>query len=147
MTVSVQIVTDFVNDKMVVPEYKSAGAAGFDLQANITESMYVLNAPVLIPTGLSVAIPEGYELQIRSRSGIAAKNGVFVLNSPGTIDSDYRGGIAVILCVPTNVAFRVMPGDRIAQAVLNRVEYVNWEPVEVLPSTERGSGGFGSTGV
>lgn len=149
MSVTLQIRTEFKNEFMIIPQYMSAGAAGFDLQANLViggEVFVSHHEQVIIPTGIFVAIPSGYELQIRSRSGLAAKNGVFVVNSPGTVDSDYRGEIGVILSTVNITNYVVVPGERIAQAVLAKVKRVEWEEVEVLADTERGAGGFGSSG-
>ena len=131
----------------VIPEYKTAGAAGADVCA-LVESPVVLNPGdrALIGTGLFFAIPEGYEIQVRPRSGLAAKNGVTVLNSPGTIDSDYRGELKVILVNLGKETFRVNSGDRIAQIVAAPVTRAQFDRVEGLDQTERGSGGFGSTG-
>lgn len=130
-----------------LPEYQTKGSAGLDIRANITKDIEI--APmgrVLIPTGLFVEIPEGYEIQVRPRSGLAIKKGITVLNSPGTIDSDYRGEINVIL-VNLSYEFQIIePGDRIAQLVLAKVEKIKWEISEALSDTDRGDGGFGSTG-
>jgi len=128
------------------PVYQYFGDAGFDLRAD--ESL-VLDAGefTLIPTGLRFQIPQGYEMQIRSRSGLAGKYGVFVLNSPGTVDSTYRGEVCVILCNAGKHPFEINRGDRIAQAVINEVPSVNLEKVDLLESTFRDSNGFGSTGV
>ena len=123
-------------------------SAGMDLKANIEEPVTI--APlqrVMVPTGLSIALPEGTEAQIRPRSGLAAKHGITVLNTPGTIDADYRGEIKVILVNLSDTAFTVNPGERIAQMVVARYEHVEWEETESLDETERGAGGFGSTGV
>ena len=100
----------------------------------------------MVPTGLFVELPEGYEMQIRPRSGLAAKHGITVLNSPGTIDADYRGEIKVILVNLSNTPFTIEPGERIAQMIVARYEQVEWQAVESLSETERGAGGFGSTG-
>ena len=119
-----------------------------DLKANIEEPVTI--APlqrVMVPTGLSIALPEGTEAQIRPRSGLAAKHGVTVLNSPGTIDADYRGEIKVILVNLSDTPFIVNPGERIAQMVIARYEHVEWDEVETLDGTDRGEGGFGSTGL
>ncbi len=132
----------------VIPEYKTKGAAGADLCA-------LLEAPVtipagkfaMIPTGLFFEIPEGYEVQVRPRSGLAAKNGVTVLNTPGTIDSDYRGEIKVILINLGNADFTINSGDRIAQMIISPVTQAAFTISDKLSETERGSGGFGSTGV
>lgn len=131
-----------------LPEYKTKGAAGVDLKANIEEEIVL--KPLerkLIPTGLYVEIPEGYEGQVRPRSGLAIKHGVTVLNAPGTIDSDYRGEICVILINLGNEDFVINPGDRIAQFVLNKYECIDFESIDKLSDTERGKGGFGHTGV
>lgn len=131
-----------------LPEYATVGAAGMDLKANISEPLVLKHGDVqVIPTGLHVAIPEGYEIQIRSRSGLAAKHKVFCINAPGTIDQDFTGDVGVILANFSQENFVVNPGDRIAQAVLNKVERIEWDEVASLDSTDRGDGGFGSTGI
>lgn len=130
-----------------LPEYQTESAAGMDLKAN-------LEAPVtleslerkIIPTGLYMELPEGYEAQIRPRSGLAAKQGITVLNSPGTIDADYRGEIGVILANLSSDKVVISPGDRIAQMVIAKHERAQWVAVTTLGDTDRGSGGFGSTG-
>ena len=130
-----------------VPAYATALSAGMDLRA-------CLEAPVtlgplertLVPTGLFIALPAGYEAQVRPRSGLAAKHGITVLNTPGTIDADYRGEIKVILVNLSNSPFEIVPGERIAQMVVARHERVEWEETDCLDETERGAGGFGSTG-
>lgn len=130
------------------PAYATEQSAGMDLKANITESVTL--GPLeraMVPTGLYIALPKGYEAQVRPRSGLAAKRGITVLNTPGTIDADYRGEIKVILVNLSNEAFEIVPGERIAQMVVARHETVEWEEVEVLDETERGEGGFGSTGL
>lgn len=130
-----------------LPEYQTAGAAGMDLKADISEPIVLKPGEVqVIPTGLYMAIPEGYEIQVRSRSGLAAKYGIFCLNSPGTLDADWRGNTGVILANFGKNNFVVNPGDRIAQAVLNKIEKIEWEEVSELDTTERGEGGFGHTG-
>ena len=130
-----------------LPEYQTAGAAGMDLKADISEPVVLKPGEVqVIPTGLYMAIPEGYEIQVRSRSGLAAKYGIFCLNSPGTLDADWRGNTGVILANFGKNNFVVNPGDRIAQAVLNKIEKIEWEEVSELDTTERGEGGFGQTG-
>jgi dUTP pyrophosphatase len=131
-----------------LPAYATEGAAGLDIRANISEAIVL--SPLerqLIPTGLFVAIPLGYEIQIRPRSGLAFKHGITVLNTPGTIDADYRGEIKVLLVNLSNEPFSIEPGERIAQMVLAKHETLSWKTTEELPSTERGAGGFGSTGV
>ena len=131
-----------------LPEYQTAGAAGMDLKADISEPVVLKPGEVqVIPTGLYMAIPEGYEIQVRSRSGLAAKYGIFCLNSPGTLDADWRGNTGVILANFGKNNFVVNPGDRIAQAVLNKIEKIEWDEVSTLDNTERGEGGFGSTGI
>lgn len=130
------------------PVYATEQSAGMDLKANITESVTL--GPLeraMVPTGLYIALPKGFEAQVRPRSGLAAKRGITVLNTPGTIDADYRGEIKVILVNLSNEAFEIVPGERIAQMVVARHETVEWEEVEILDETERGEGGFGSTGL
>lgn len=131
-----------------LPEYATEKSAGMDLKANIYDPI-TLNPleRAMIPTGLSIALPDGTEAQIRPRSGLAAKHGISVLNAPGTIDADYRGEIKVILVNLSNEPFTINPGERIAQMVVARYERVEWEAVETLDETERGAGGFGSTGT
>ena len=131
-----------------LPEYSTPMSAGMDLKANISEPITL--GPLqrtLIPTDLYMALPEGYELQIRSRSGLALKSGIFCLNSPGTVDQDYRGNVGVILANFSDTPFIINPGDRIAQAVLNKFEKIEWEEVTTLDETERGTGGFGHSGI
>ena len=129
-----------------LPMYKTEGSAGMDLVSTVDIMLAPLNKTI-IPTGIYVEIPVGYELQIRSRSGLAAGQGLVVLNSPGTIDSDYRGEIGVILYNSNNrTSIAINKGDRIAQAVLAQYERIEWVEVEELSETERGEGGFGSTG-
>ena len=131
-----------------LPEYKTSGAAGVDLKADISESIVLKPGEVqVIPTGLYMAIPSGYEIQVRSRSGLAAKESVFCLNSPGTLDSDWRGNTGVILANFSDTPFIINPGDRIAQAVLNKFEKIEWKEVTTLDETERGTGGFGHSGI
>lgn len=130
-----------------LPEYATIGSAGMDLKANISEP--VVLKPLkreLIPTGLYIQIPTGHEVQIRPRSGLACKYGITVANAPGTIDSDYRGEVKVCLINLSDTPFVVNPGERIAQAVLNKVEKIEWNEVAELDETERGEGGFGHTG-
>ena len=130
-----------------LPEYATALSAGLDLKANITEPVTLKPLErVLVPTGLFIALPEGTEAQVRPRSGLAAKHGITVLNSPGTIDADYRGEIKVILVNLSSEPFVINPGERIAQMVVARFERAQWLEVQELDSTERGEGGFGSTG-
>ena len=129
------------------PFYATEKSAGMDIKANIETPITL--APLeraMVPTGLYIALPEGTEAQIRPRSGLAAKHGVTVLNTPGTIDADYRGEIKVILVNLSSTEFIINPGERIAQMVVARYEHVEWDSVELLDETERGVGGFGSTG-
>ena len=135
------------NGTQPLPQYATNGSAGMDLRANIENP--ILIKPLdrkLIPTGLHIALPEGYEAQIRPRSGLAIKHGITCLNTPGTIDSDYRGDIGVILVNLSNEDYVVQPGERIAQMIINKYERVEFEVVETLDETERGEGGFGHTG-
>lgn len=130
-----------------LPSYATPQSAGVDLRANLETTVTI--GPLeraLVPTGLFIALPAGYEAQVRPRSGLAAKHGITVLNTPGTIDADYRGEIKVILVNLSNEPFEIVPGERIAQMVIARHETAEWEEVESLDSTERGAGGFGSTG-
>jgi dUTP pyrophosphatase len=130
-----------------LPHYATEGAAGMDVRAAIEEPVLVQPSRVqMIPTGFAVALPAGYEAQIRSRSGLAAKHGVFCLNAPGTIDSDFRGELHVILANFGAEPFRIERGDRIAQMVIARYEQVHWHEVLTLDETTRSTGGFGSTG-
>lgn len=130
-----------------LPRYETAAAAGMDLRADIEAGITLKPLQrALVPTGLYVELPEGCEMQIRPRSGLAAKHGIAVLNSPGTIDADYRGEIKVIVANLSDTDFTIEPGERIAQAVVARFERVEWQPAEALSETSRGSGGFGSTG-
>lgn len=131
-----------------LPSYATAGAAGLDIRANLTEAITL--QPLerrLIPTGLYLEIPEGYEVQIRPRSGLAFKNGITVLNAPGTIDADYRGEVGVLLINLSNEAFVVEPGERVAQMVVAPYVQATWEETIALSETDRGAGGFGSTGT
>jgi dUTP pyrophosphatase len=131
-----------------LPQYETSGSAGMDLRAN-------LDAPItlhplertIVPTGLMIELPQGFEAQIRPRSGLAAKRGLTMLNSPGTIDSDYRGEIKCIVVNLSNEVQTIEPGERIAQMVIAKFEQITWQAVEVLSDTYRGAGGFGSTGV
>jgi dUTP pyrophosphatase len=130
-----------------LPEYATAGAAGLDIRAHLSEAITL--QPLerrLIPTGLFLEIPLGYEVQIRPRSGLAFKHGITVLNSPGTIDSDYRGEVGVLLINLSNEAFVIENGERVAQMVVAAHEQASWKEVSELSDTDRGAGGFGSTG-
>ena len=130
-----------------LPTYATVQSAGLDLKANLSAPIVLRPLErALVPTGLFIALPEGYEAQVRPRSGLAAKHGITVLNSPGTIDADYRGEVCVILVNLSSDPFEIVPGERIAQLVVARFEQVRWEPVELLDETDRGAGGFGSTG-
>ena len=129
------------------PFYATEKSAGMDIKANIETPITLTPLErAMVPTGLYIALPEGTEAQIRPRSGLAAKHGVTVLNTPGTIDADYRGEIKVILVNLSSTEFIINPGERIAQMVVARYEKVEWDSVEFLDETERGAGGFGSTG-
>ena len=131
-----------------LPNYETIASAGMDLRANITESITLKPlGRAIIKTGLFIALPLGYEAQVRPRSGLAAKNGITVLNSPGTIDADYRGEIGVILVNLSNEDFVVQNGERIAQMIIAKHERAEWIEVQELTETSRGEGGFGSTGV
>lgn len=130
-----------------LPAYATELSAGMDLRADIAEPMEIRPLQrAMVPTGIFIALPEGTEAQVRPRSGLAAKHGVTVLNSPGTIDADYRGEVKVILVNLSDTVFTVNPGDRIAQMVIARYEKAEWEECESLDETSRGEGGFGSTG-
>jgi dUTP pyrophosphatase len=131
-----------------LPEYQTAHAAGLDLRAALPDGPITLGSleRVLVPTGLSLALPVGYEAQVRPRSGLAYKHGIGIVNSPGTIDADYRGEIRVLLVNLSNEPFTVHDGERIAQLVVARHETIAWQPVEALSETARGAGGYGSTG-
>lgn len=131
-----------------LPAYETGSSAGMDLRANITEVVTLKPLErAIIKTGLFIELPVGYEAQVRPRSGLAAKKGITVLNSPGTIDADYRGEIGVILVNLSNEEFTVQNGERIAQMVISRHEHITWKEVDSLEETSRGAGGFGSTGV
>lgn len=135
------------NSNHPLPEYGTAAAAGLDLRANIETSITLKPLErAIVKTGLFIELPIGYEAQVRPRSGLAFKNGVTVLNSPGTIDADYRGEIGVILVNLSNEPFVIENGERIAQLVIAKHEQAEWQLVEELTTTERGAGGFGSTG-
>lgn len=130
-----------------LPNYETEASAGMDLRANITDDVTLKPLDrAIIKTGLFIELPVGYEAQVRPRSGLAAKKGVTVLNSPGTIDADYRGEIGVILVNLSNDEFTIENGERVAQLVIAKHEHIAWEEVEVLEETTRGAGGFGSTG-
>lgn len=134
--------------KHALPTYETSASAGMDVRANLEESIELKPLErVLVKTGLFLEIPAGFECQVRPRSGLALKKGITVLNSPGTVDADYRGEVGVILINLSNETFIVEDGERIAQLVFAEVAQANWMQVEALTDTERGAGGFGSTGV
>lgn len=130
-----------------LPKYETSGSAGMDLRANIAASITLDSLErQLVPTGLFIELPVGFEAQVRPRSGLSIKKGLSLVNSPGTIDSDYRGEIKIILVNLSNQPQTIEPGERIAQMVIAKYERIEWEEAEVLSETERGAGGFGSTG-
>ncbi|SEC43218.1 dUTP pyrophosphatase [Tenacibaculum sp. MAR_2009_124] len=142
---NVQIIN---KSKHEIPTYETEGSAGMDLRANIEEAITLKPLErTIVKTGLFIALPIGFEAQVRPRSGLAAKKGITVLNAPGTVDADYRGEIGVILVNLSNENFTINDGERIAQLVIAKHERVTWEQVTTLDETERGAGGFGSTGV
>jgi len=142
---TVQIIN---KSKHQIPSYETLLSAGMDIRANISESITLKPLDrVIVKTGLFIALPDGLEAQVRPRSGLAAKKGVTVLNSPGTVDADYRGEIGVILVNLSNEDFLIKDGERIAQLIIAKHEQITWEEVSVLDKTKRGKGGFGSTGV
>ena len=142
---NVQIIN---KSKHTTPTYETQGSAGMDLRANIEEGITLKPLErAIVKTGLYIALPQGFEAQVRPRSGLAAKKGITVLNSPGTVDADYRGEIGVILVNLSNEDFMINDGERIAQLVIAKHERITWQEVTVLNETERGAGGFGSTGV
>ena len=131
-----------------LPQYATIHSAGLDLRADLEQSLVLKPLErLLVPTGLFIELPEGYEAQVRPRSGLAAKHGISIVNTPGTIDPDYRGEIKVILVNLSDQPFSLEPGERIAQMIIARFEHINWNEVESLSVTERGEGGFGHTGV
>lgn len=131
-----------------LPHYETIQSAGMDLRANLSESITLTSLErAIVPTGLFIELPDGYEAQIRPRSGLAAKKGITLLNSPGTIDADYRGEIGVILVNLSKEPFVIENGERIAQMVIAKYEQIQWKNTTALSETERGAGGFGSTGV
>ena len=143
----VKLLVKKLQKHIILPEYKTDGSSGMDLVANLEQVVKILpGEKKIIPTGISVAIPQQYEIQIRPRSGLAAKNGISVLNTPGTIDSDYRGEIKVILINLGKNVFEIKKNDRIAQMIICPIVKAELEEVENLPATVRGEGGFGSTG-
>lgn len=134
-----------LNPDAIIPKYQTEEAAGFDLHS-VEEKIIKAGERDVVKTGLAVALPKGYELQVRPRSGLALKNGITVLNTPGTVDSDYRGELMVILLNTSKEDFAIKKGERIAQAVIKEILQADFAVVEELDSTERGTGGFGSTG-
>lgn len=131
-----------------LPEYQTAHAAGLDVRANLAEPVTLKPLQrFLVPTGLYLEIPVGYEMQVRPRSGLAYKHGIGIVNSPGTIDADYRGELKVLLVNLSDTEFVVQDGERIAQLVVARHEVIAWQPTEALSETARGAGGYGSTGT
>ena len=145
MQVAVRILAH--GEGLELPNYATAGSAGCDLRAAVSEPVVIEpKGRALIPTGLAIALPEGWEAQVRPRSGLAIKHGVTVINAPGTIDADYRGEVKVALVNLGQAPFRVERGERVAQMVVAPVHQVAWDVVAELPTTERGAGGFGSTG-
>jgi dUTP pyrophosphatase len=144
MAVQIQVIN---RSKHALPAYETEQSAGMDMRANIDETISL--GPLeraLVPTGLFIALPAGFEAQVRPRSGLAAKQGITVLNSPGTVDADYRGEIKVILVNLSNEIVHIQDGDRVAQLVIARHEQAVWQATDVLDETARGAGGFGSTG-
>jgi dUTP pyrophosphatase len=144
-TMKVNIVN---RSRFPLPQYATVHSAGLDLRADLEQGLIL--KPLersLVPTGLYIELPEGYEAQVRPRSGLAAKHGISIVNTPGTIDPDYRGEIKVILVNLSDVPFTLEPGERIAQMVIARFEHISWNEVETLSETDRGEGGFGHTGV
>ena len=143
----VKILVKRFDKNIKLPKYKTSGSSGMDIVANIRSKIIIKpGKTVIIPTGIAVAIPKNYEIQIRPRSGLAAKNGISVLNTPGTIDSDYRGEIKIILINLGKKIFVVESGDRIAQIILCPIVKGKFKEVRILPKSLRGKGGFGSTG-
>ena len=146
MNVNVQIINSSDNP---LPRYETPSSAGMDVRANLPDGPLVLEPMkrALIPTGLRVALPQGYEMQLRPRSGLALKHGITLVNTPGTVDADYRGEIGVILINLSNEPFTIRHSDRICQMVVTSYSRVEWTAVQVLDTTERGEGGFGHSGV
>ena len=143
----VKILVKKFDKNIKLPTYKTSGSSGMDLMAYIKKKINILpGRTVIVPTGIAIAIPKNYEIQIRPRSGLAAKKGISVLNTPGTVDSDYRGEIKIILINLSKKSFVVKSGDRIAQMILCPVSKGRLREVKILPRTVRGKGGFGSTG-
>lgn len=146
MKIQIKRISEKFND-IELPKYATSGSAGMDVFAALdNEEVLHPGDTKLIPTGIAIAVPYGYECQVRSRSGLAAKHGIFALNAPGTIDSDYRGEIKIIISNFSTSDFTIKRGDRIAQLVINKIEQAEWILTDELSETERGEGGFGSTG-
>ncbi|WP_295202565.1 dUTP diphosphatase [Sediminibacterium sp.] len=144
MSIRVRIVNASQNP---LPVYATVGSSGVDIRAHLEQAITIKPSErMLVPTGIFLEIPLGYEIQIRPRSGLAIKQGITCLNTPGTIDADYRGEVKVILINLSSEEQTIQPGDRIAQMVLQKVERIEWEATDTLDETERGTGGFGSTG-
>ncbi|MEX0329575.1 MAG: dUTP diphosphatase [Ruegeria sp.] len=150
MMVAIRVIReDWADQTVELPSYETAGAAGADVRANLPDGAPIILQPgqrSLIPTGLRIEIPPGYEVQVRPRSGLALKHGITLPNTPGTIDSDYRGPLGVIVLNAGHEAFEIAHGERIAQLVVAPVVQAAFETVEMLGETQRGAGGFGSTG-
>lgn len=145
MNIQVEIVNKSLHE---LPKYETIFSAGMDLRANLEESISLPSlGRTLIPTGLFIALPIGFEAQVRPRSGLAIKQGITVLNSPGTIDADYRGEIKIIIANLSDTTVTINNGDRVAQMVVAKHEQVQWKLVEKLEETDRGAGGFGHTGI
>lgn len=143
--ISVKIISD---SGQPLPAYETFSSAGMDVRAAVKEPVVLHPMErMLVPTGLRVQLPHGYEMQLRPRSGLALKHGVTLVNTPGTVDADYRGEIGIILINLSNEDFTINPGERICQMVVTKYTHVHWEPVDHIDETERGDGGFGHTGV
>lgn len=136
------------NSGQALPAYETFSSAGMDVRAAVKEPVVIHPMErMLVPTGLRVQLPHGYEMQLRPRSGLALKHGITLVNTPGTVDADYRGEIGIILINLSNEDFTINPGERICQMVITKYTHVHWEPVDRIDETERGDGGFGHTGV
>jgi dUTP pyrophosphatase len=143
----IQVQVKKINQSAEIPKYMTTGSAGCDVKACLPQPLEILPGKrAAVPTGLAFGIPEGYEVQVRPRSGLSIKQGLTVVNSPGTIDSDYRGEVMVLMINLGAEPVRLQHGDRIAQLVIKKVEQIQWESVDDLSQTDRGAGGFGSTG-
>jgi dUTP pyrophosphatase len=143
----IQVQVKKINQSAEIPKYMTTGSAGCDVKACLPQPLEILPGKrAAVPTGLAFGIPEGYEVQVRPRSGLSIKQGLTVVNSPGTIDSDYRGEVMVLMINLGAEPVRLTHGDRIAQLVIKKVEQIQWESVDDLSQTDRGAGGFGSTG-